>query len=53
MKDYYSILEITIEASIEQIKKAYRKKAIEYHPEKHKGDQYFNSQFVNLFSMND
>ncbi|WP_158728962.1 J domain-containing protein [Flavobacterium sp. I-STPA6A] len=46
MKDYYSILEISIEAPIEQVKKAYRQKAIKYHPDKHFGNKYFIDKFI-------
>ena len=34
MKDLYSILHISKEASNDDIKKAYRKLAFEYHPDK-------------------
>ena len=33
-KDYYQILDIPKAASASEIKKAYRKKAIEFHPDK-------------------
>ncbi|NJL15177.1 MAG: J domain-containing protein [Microscillaceae bacterium] len=36
-KDYYSLLEIPFEASLEQIKEAYRKQAKRWHPDKNPG----------------
>lgn len=48
MKNYYEILEVLVTASQEQIRSAYRKKAIKYHPDKHFGDKYFSDLFLEI-----
>ena len=38
-EDYYSILEVDRNASEDVIKKAYRKKAMQYHPDVNSGNK--------------
>lgn len=45
MASYYDILEVPRGASADEIKKAYRKKALQYHPDKNPGDATAEKKF--------
>ncbi len=47
-KDYYSILGLDKSATAEQIKKAYRKLALKYHPDKNPGNKQAEERFKEI-----
>lgn len=48
MKEYYEILGIPREATLEEIKSTYRQLALKYHPDKNPGDKLAEEQFKTI-----
>ncbi|KAK8286037.1 hypothetical protein V6Z11_D08G263000 [Gossypium hirsutum] len=47
-KDYYKILEVEYDATDEKIRLNYRKLALKWHPDKHKGDSSVTAKFQEI-----
>ncbi|MDN5247678.1 MAG: molecular chaperone DnaJ [Wolbachia endosymbiont of Tyrophagus putrescentiae] len=47
-KDYYELLEINRNASIDEIKKAYKKLALKYHPDRNPGNKEAEEKFKEI-----
>lgn len=44
-RDYYDVLDVAKSATAEEIKKAYRQKALQYHPDKNPGNKEAEEKF--------
>jgi len=51
MENYYEILGVESEASLEEIKKAYKKRAMEWHPDRPSGSEQKFKKLVNAYKI--
>lgn len=52
-KDYYKVLGVSKNASQDEIKKAYRKLAVKFHPDKNQGDKKAEERFKEISEANE
>lgn len=48
MPDYYEILEVTADATTDEIKKSFRHLALKYHPDKNKNSEESKQKFMKI-----
>lgn len=48
MKNYYQTLELSTDATSDEIKKSYRLFVSKFHPDKHNGDEFFHNRFLEI-----
>lgn len=48
LKDYYKILEVAPQATPQEIKKSFRRLALQFHPDKNEGDHLAEAQFKEI-----
>src|SRR5277367_5058082 len=47
-RDYYEVLEVTRTVTVEEIKKSYRRLAVQHHPDKNPGDPHAEEKFKEI-----